>query len=298
MAVLGRRQDGVFASEQLYALGVSDDRLALLVAQGRLRRRYRAVYVDALTTPTPRAELLAAQLALGPTAFLSHRTAAALHGLRPLNVRAIEVTVVAGHTPRRSGLTVRQTVDAPDPSEVRTRGLLRFSSPARMIIELAPRESRTELERLLGELARRRLLQLDRIDAALRRRGRVPGLAKLRAALDRYRPAPGDASTLERDVADWLATHPEIPPPQRDVHLGDHPRWQIDFLWPEPRLALETDGSPYHLTPSELERDRVKDAWLQRHGYRVLRVTDFRFAHDRPGVLEDLRALVGGRRSP
>ncbi len=294
--MLGRRQDGVFAIEQLYALGVSDDRLALLVAQGRLRRRYRGVYVDALTTPTPRAELLAAQLALGPTAFLSHRTAAALHGLRPLNVRAIEVTVIADHTPRRGGLTVRRTVDAPDPSEIRTRGALRVSSPARMIIELASRESRTELDRLVADCARRRLLQLEGIDAALRRRGRVPGLAKLRAALEHYRPAPVDASTLERDVAAWLATHPDIPTPERNVRLGDG-RWEVDFLWPAQRLVLETDGSPYHLTPSELERDRVKDAWLQRHGYRVLRVTDFRFAHDRSGILEDLRALVGGRRA-
>lgn len=70
--------------------------------------------------------------------------------------------------------------------------------------------------------------------------------------------------------------------------------WEVDFLWPAQRVVVETDGAPYHRTPRELERDRVKDAWLQRHQHRVLRVTEFRFAHDRPGIADDLSAMVLG----
>ena len=291
MAQLARRQDGVLSVHQLRASGVDDHRLKRLVAQGRFVPRHRGVYADALMKPTPRAHLLAALLALRETAFLSRRTALALHGVRAVNLRAIEVTVVAEHTPRHPGLIVHRTRVEPDDDEVRTRDGLTTASASLALVETAGRETDAELDRLIAELARRRALDLQRIDAVLARRAGVRGAARLRAALARYRP-PGidhDASGLERDFAAWLATHPEIPPPQRNVKLGT---WEIDFLWPEQRLAVETDGDRYHCTPAELERDRVKDAWLQRHGHHVLRVTEFRFANDRPAVRSDLLAML------
>ena len=68
--------------------------------------------------------------------------------------------------------------------------------------------------------------------------------------------------------------------------------WELDFHWPGLRLVLETDGDRHHRTPAELERDRVKDAWLPRHDRRILRVTGFRFAHDHAGILADITGLV------
>ena len=291
MAALSRRQDGVLAVSQLRELGFSDDRVGLLVAQGRLGRRHRGVYVDALVNPTSRARLLGALLALGADAsgaLLSRRTALALCGVRALNVREIEVTIVADHTPHHVGLIVHRTRVVPTSAEIRTRDGLRCSSPSLALVEVAGRETAGELDRLIAELARRRLLDLDGIDAAITRRRGLCGLRTLRAALHRYRPATADdVSGFERDFAAWLAEQPAIPEPQRNVHLGDG-RWEVDFLWPQQRLVVETDGDQYHRTPGELERDRVKDAWLQLRDLRVLRVTDFRFAHDRGGIRDDI----------
>jgi uncharacterized protein DUF559 len=243
--------------------------------------------------PTQRSRLLGALFAVGETAFLSRRTALGLHGVRVVNAFEIEVTLPTGHTPRHRGLHVHRTRVTPDEDEIRLLDGLRVASPSLALVETAGRESERELDRLIAELARRRLLDLDQISAAIEHRRGLPGLPRLRAALARYRPAVGDpaetASALERDFATWLAEHPEIPSPQRNVRLGP---WEVDFLWPAQRLVVETDGAQYHLTPQELERDRVKDAWLQRHGHRVLRVTEFRFAHDRPGILEDLGEMV------
>jgi hypothetical protein len=291
MAALSRSQDGVLGIGQLRDLGFSADRVVLLVAQGRFVHRHRGVYADALVKPTQRAHLLAAVLALGETAFLSRRTALALHGVRAVNLRAIEVTVVAEHTPRHPGLVVHRTSVPPADDEVRIKDGLRTASASLALVESAGRESDAELDRLIAELARRRALDLERIDAVIARRGGLRGVTRLRAALARYRPpsTDHDVSGLERDFAAWLATHPEIPPPQRNVKLGP---WEIDFLWPEQRLAVETDGDQYHCTPAELERDRVKDAWLQRRKIAALRVTEFRFAHDRPGIRSDLFALL------
>ena len=102
------------------------------------------------------------------------------------------------------------------------------------------------------------------------------------------------AATLVFDR--WLLGHPEIPEPQRNLRLGP---WEIDCYWPEHELALELDGRPYHTVIDDIERDRRKDAWLQRHGIRILRVTDSRFRRDKPGVYRDLTALlaVGGRQN-
>jgi hypothetical protein len=251
------------------------------------------VYSDALVRLTLQGRLRAALLALEDGAFLSHRTALALHGLRPLNVRAIEVTVPADHTPRHRGLIVHRTRVEPDPDEIRRKGELRCSASALAVLQVAGRESAAELDRLIAEMARRRLLDVEQIERAIERREGARGVHRLRAALERYRPPSdlvGDASMFERDFAAWLAGLPEVPPPQRNVRLED--RWELDFFWPEQRLVVETDGPQYHLTPAELERDRVKDAWLQCRAIRVLRVTGFRFEHDRAGIETDLVAML------
>ncbi len=292
--MLSRRQDAVFSLTQLEALGFDRRRLTLVVGQGRFVRRHRGVYADALVKPTQRSHLLAALLALGDGAFLSRRTALALYGVRLVNLRQIEVTIVAEHTPRHAGLVVHRTRITPDDHEIRIIDDLRTASPSLALVEAAARETDQELDRLIAELARRRLLDLEQIDAAFERRKGLNGLRRLRQALARYRPPAGDpaenASAFERDFADWLRNeHPEIPPPERYVRLGP---WELDFYWPQQRLVVETDGEQYHRTPQELERDRVKDAWLQRHDRKVLRVTEFRFTHDRAGILGDLATML------
>jgi hypothetical protein len=293
MARLSRRQDGVLEICQLRSLGFSDDRIGLLVAQGRLIRRHRGVYLDALMKPTQRGWLLGALLAVGDGAFLSRRTALALYGVRLVNLKQIEVTIVADHTPRHTGLLVHRTGIEPEDHELRTVDGLRTASPSLALVEAAARETDQELDRLIAELARRRLLDLEQIDAATARRAGLRGLKRLSAALGRYRPPSGDpaanASAFEQAFAAWLQQHPEIPSPERYVRLGP---WELDFYWPAQRLVVETDGEQYHRTPRELERDRLKDVWLQRHDHRVMRVTEFRFSHDRPGILGDLEAMV------
>lgn len=295
MARVCRRQDGAVGIEQLHGLGFSAHEVGHLVDGGAFVRRHRGVLLDARAPATQRGQLFAALLAFGTGAFLSHRTAAALHGLRGINVRAIEVTVVSGHTPRHPGLIAHRTRVMPDSHEVRTRDGLRFSSVTRLLIELAPRETRVELDRLIAEAARRRMLNLERIEEMLGRHPGRPGTNALRAALAAYQPAPPDKSRLERAFADWLATLPDIPAPERNIKLAG--RWEIDFYWPAHSLAVELDGRPYHLLPADQERDRVKDVWLRRHAIAIIRVTEFRFEHDRPGIEADLRHFLGADRA-
>jgi hypothetical protein len=294
MAAVCRQQSGAIGIGQLEALGFTAREVSRLVSGGAFTRRHQGVLLDARASIPPRGHVFAALLAAGPTAFLSHRTAAAVHGLRAVNVRQIELTVVANRTPRRDGLRIHRTT-AIHPDEVRTIDRLRVSSVPRLLVELAPREPRAELDRLIAEVARRRSLDLDRIEQTLTRHPRRPGIAELRAALAAYQPSPHDKSGLERAFADWLATLPHIPAPERNVRLAG--RWEIDFLWRAQALAVELDGRPYHLLPADQERDRVKDVWLQRNAISIVRVTEFRFEHDRAGIEADLRHFLAGDRA-
>ncbi|MGH2890489.1 MAG: hypothetical protein ACRDNJ_12775 [Solirubrobacteraceae bacterium] len=286
---MAARQEGVIHRDQLRALGISGKQIARQERSGLLHEIYQDVWAVGHRSVSNLGRLIAALLSCGPSSFLSHRTAAALHGLRALNIRAIEVTVVAKHAPARGGLVVHRTDRPPPPGEIRARGLLRLSSVTRVLVELAAREVPAELDRLITQAVRRGAYDQAAVEAALMRHARRPGLDRLKQAAARYRPQPDRKSELERAFDAWLALHPEIPEPLRNVHVGG---WEIDCWWPQHRLALELDGRPYHVAARDMDRDRVKDARLLRLGVKPLRVTDFRFVHDLVGVHEDLLALL------
>ncbi len=283
------RQDGVLSRVQLRALGLSNAQIRGREANGELHELYEDVWAVGHANVTPRGHLIGALLSCGPTSFLSHRTAAALHGLRPINVKAIEVTLVSNRTYVRPGLTIHRTSSVPSPQDLRTVKPLRYSSVPRLLIELAARETKAELDRLITEAARRTRLDPEAMEAALDRHARRPGLALLKEALAAYRPRPDRKSDLERAFDAWLLEHPEIPEPERNVHIEG---WEIDCWWPEQRVALELDGRPYHVAVIEMERDRIKDTSLQILGIKVMRVTGERWDLDRPGVHRDLLALL------
>ena len=61
-----------------------------------------------------------------------------------------------------------------------------------------------------------------------------------------------------------------LPAPEVNVPVHGH---QVDFLWRDQGLVVEVDGFQFHSTREAFERDRRRDAELQRAGLRVLRVT-------------------------
>ncbi|MGH2896327.1 MAG: type IV toxin-antitoxin system AbiEi family antitoxin domain-containing protein [Solirubrobacteraceae bacterium] len=295
LAHIAGRQRGVVARAQLGELGLSRGQIERLTRNGWLQPLYRGVFAVGHRHLTDWAHLLAALLSFDSHAFLSHRTAAAVWGLRAVNVHNIEVTVPGTGGRVREGLTVHRTRTEPHPDDIRTRGELRVSSVPRMLVELAPHETPAELARLITMAVQKSLLPLhraearERLEAALARHERRPGMGKLTAVLAAYRRTESSKSGLERAFDNLLAQHSEIPDPQRNIHI-DH--WEIDRFWPERNLAVELDGRPYHIAAGEMERDRIKDAALLRRGITPLRFTDFRVEHDVRGILGDLRHFL------
>jgi very-short-patch-repair endonuclease len=292
---LAARQDGVVSREQLTALEFTDKQIRRLVSVGWLHRLHHNVFAVGHPRVSQGAHLRAALLSLGPRSFLSHRTAAAVHGLRSINIHEIEVTLVGSAARLRDGVRVHRTQTEPHRDDVRTRGDLRVSSVPRLLIELAGREPAAELERLVTEAVHKRLLRPDSrdglasLEAALTRHARHPGMVTLTAVLATYLRTESSKSRLERAFDRILAEHPEIPDPLRNIDI-DH--WEIDRFWPEHNLAVELDGRPYHIAAGEMERDRIKDAALLRRGITPLRFTDFRVEHDVRGMLADLHHFL------
>lgn len=276
---------------QLYELDWGEKQIRRMVHNGHLLPIQQNVYALGHTGLVPRAYLLAAQLSLGPRCFLSHRTAAAIHGLRAVNRYEIDVTVVGGVTRRGPGLTVHRTRTEPHPKDVRQHGVFRVSSVLRMLCESAAREGAAELERLVTEAVRHQLLRPEArdgrqdIEDALARHEPYRGMRRLRAVFARYTRVTDGKSGLERDFDAFLAQHPEIPDPEPNVYIGP---WEIDRFWRAHSLAVELDGRPYHVSVKDMEKDRLKDAALLRLGITPLRFTDFRFEQDQGGILGDL----------
>jgi hypothetical protein len=178
----------------------------------------------------------------------------------------------------------------PHPSELRTRNGLRISSIPRLLIESSAAGATTaELHRLIEQAVRRNLLDIPDLAATLARNLGHEGGPSVRRTCEDYLPHTDRKSGLERAFDRWLARHPEIPAPERNIHLGP---WEIDCYWPEQGLALELDGRPYHTVVDEIERDNRKNTWLQANGKLILRVTDTRFKRDKPGVYRDLKAML------
>ncbi len=288
MSRIAARQFGVISLLQLLALGLSYAQVYRRVQRGLLHPVHPDVFAVGHTNLSTQGRLIAALLTCGPTSFLSHRTAAALWGLREIVTRRIDVTIPTAKSLVRPGLTVHRTSRRPDPEDLAVRNGLRVSSVSRLLIELAPREKPSELDRLITQAVRKRVIDFEAIELGLTRHARRPGVGRLKAALKGYRPRADRKSELER-AFDRLIAGTDIPPPLRNVTIDG---WEIDCYWPHARLAVELDGRPYHVAVRDLEKDRIKDAKLLRRGIRVLRITDRRLSLEPQGVLDDVRALA------
>nr|MDQ2897331.1 endonuclease domain-containing protein [Actinomycetota bacterium] len=268
-------------------LGLSNAQIRARIRSGHLH----IVHPDVFAVGHPRivahARLVAALMTCGPASFLSHRTAAAVWGLREVNPRQIDVTRRSTNGLQRNGLTIHRTGQGDDTA---IRNGLRVSTVPRLLLELASRERPAELDRLITEGIRKQVLDVTEMEDALHRHARSPGLGALTQALRAYRPTPKRASNLE--VAfDALIADTDVPPPLRNVIVEG---WELDCYWPHVRLAVELDGRPYHVAVRDLEKDRYKDGKLLLLGIRVLRITDRRLELEPAAVLRDVRALTTG----
>jgi very-short-patch-repair endonuclease len=287
LARLATTQHGVVSVAQLQALGLSNAAIYRRARAGRLHRIHRGVYAVGHRRLTPKARWLAAVLACGPTAVLSHRAALAFWDLRPRPRGPIDVTVVARG--RRSPPGIRlHCVRALHPGDFVVLDAIPVTTVARSLFDhglaATPEQLRTAIE------AAERSNRLDpQIEELLARTPGLPGTAKLRHALAALTgSAPWTRSELER-VFLALVREAGLPEPQANVIVAGH---LVDFHWPAARLVVEVDGYAFHRGRASFELDRRRDLDLQLAGQRAIRLTQRRIHAEELRVQAELRALI------
>jgi very-short-patch-repair endonuclease len=234
---------------------------------------------------------MAAVLASGPGAVLSHRDAAALYGIRPSSRREIEVTVPRRRHPR-PGIEPRLAALPAD--EITTHEGIPVTTVPRTLFDLAAVRGRREVERAFHEAEVRRLYDPLSLADLLARYPRRRGAATVRAILAARDAGAGmTRNDLEEAFLAFLA-RVGLPRPRVNHPLRVRGRWiEADCVWIEERLVVELDGRGAHATLEAFERDRARDRALAAAGWRVVRVT-WRHLHDGADALAaDLGALLG-----
>jgi predicted transcriptional regulator of viral defense system len=287
IARLARRQHGRIARRQLLALGLAADVIDYRVARFRLHVVYTGVYALGHDAPTREGVWMAAVLAGGEGAVLSHRDAAALWGIRPNARSLIEVTTPRGQHPRR-GIQFHRS---PLPSdEVTTKDGIPVTTVPRTLFDLAAILTPRQLERALNEAEIRQLWdELSLLDL-LRRYPRRKGSRAVRAVLDaRNAGAKVIRSELEVQFLEFVDRNGFPEPEMNDEVEG----FEVDAVWREQRVAVELDGRTFHLTAAAFEADRERDRILAAADWRPIRITSKQLERTPDRLRDDLLRLLG-----
>lgn len=289
---MAAHQHGVIELPQLLRLGLTTRAVQYRATAGRLFRIHRGVF--ALVPPallSYRGRLLAAVLACGDGAALSHRSAADLHGLRRTVSARIEVVLPGRSIRKAAGVTVHRSTTLTT-ADVTRVDAIPCTTVARTLLDLAGVVPAAQVERALNQAEMLRVFDYTAITEQITRNRQTRAATALGAGLAIYRP--GDAPTesqLEEALVE-LVRAAGLPEPERQVHLelGDgEPGIRADFVWRAQRLVLETDGVESHGTQRSLQDDRRRDQRLTLAGWRVVRVT-WRQITDSPATVVALLA--------
>jgi REase_MTES_1575 len=233
---------------------------------------------------------MAAVLAGGPAAALSHHSAGALWGMLRSSREVIDVTSRARRR-TRSGIRLHRSHLPAD--EVTGVQGIPVTSPPRTLLDLAGVVNSHGLERAMEQAEARRITDHLSLADLLARHPSRPGVAALRRIL----AAGYGASTITRSALEdrFLAFLDArgLPRPRVNASIRAGGRWmECDFVWGSRRLIVELDGREYHDTSAAFERDRERDRALNAAGWRVVRVTWRHLRVDPNRLAADLRALL------
>ncbi|HEU4739907.1 MAG TPA: DUF559 domain-containing protein [Solirubrobacterales bacterium] len=270
---------------------MSKEEIDWRIRTGRLYRLHAGVYAVGHRLISRQGRLMAAVLASGPEAVLSHYSAALVWGLRGYSERAAHVTVS-----RKSTSTKRiRRHHSPLPADERTveEGIPVTTVP-RTILDLAATEDADTVENLLRESEFRQLSDRLSLPDLIERYPGKRGTRKVQAALHRLKedPVGRKRSRLEERFAPFLRQD-RLPLPRFNDWIGvGGKHYQVDCHWPELRQIVELDGWDGHSTRTAFREDRARDRRLTTAGYTVTRLTWNQLDDEPRAVAADLRLLL------
>lgn len=229
---------------------------------------------------------MAAVLACGGIALLSHQSAAELWEIRERRSGPIEVTLLGAAKRRNRGLFIHRRIVL-SLADRRARHGIPVTSPARTLADLALRLSEHDLEAAVNEADLRDLIDPGRLRRELEEMRGQDGVSELVRLLDRQVFRLTD-SELER-IFLRLVRSRGLPIPQTRVLVNG---FRVDFFWPDFGLVVEADGLRYHRTPAQQARDRRRDQVHAAAGLTTLRFTHGQIQFEPSSVREVLFRVI------
>lgn len=292
IAALANRQHGLVTLAQLEDLGMDRRTAAARVEAGRLHRVHQGVFAVGYPKLTPDAVLMAAVLACGPGAVLSHGSAATLWGFWEQESDRIDVIAPNRRGRDPEGIAAHRDGFLPPSDKTRLRGIP-CTTVARTLLDQAAILRPWELSKSLGEAEVMRLVDHTQLQRQIRRSRGRRGVARLRLLAEEIHPQSSRSrSELERMFL-HVCLQAGLPQPEVNVPLqvGSR-RFKPDFLWRPQRLILEADSRRFHDTDTAFVNDRRREQQLQLAGWRVSRCTWEQVEFEPGALAETIRRLL------
>lgn len=278
------------ARRQLLERGMGAKAIDGRLQRGRLHEYLRGVYVVGARRISRKGRWMAAVLAAGEGAVLSHRSAARLWGLMPSAAEWVDVTCAPGRVVRRKGIVAHESLVADDESEL-VDGIP-ITSPFRTIFDLAAVGSRREVERAWHEAEVRGLTDRVSLPMLLERYPGRRGTRVLRELLGSDEPAGITRNEFEEAFL-ALVDHYGLRRPRMNAPLAIRGRFiEVDALWEQDHFAVELDSRGVHGTKKRFESDRQRDRILVAEGYRTMRVTWQQLRDEPDEIAADLKLTL------
>ena len=292
LAAISDLQHGLILTEQMRAIGLGSSAVSSRCRNGRLFRVHRGVYLVGRSTPTPRGAMLAAVLAAGDGALLSHRSALQLWGVGPVESGPHQVTAARlrrsgdGYTAHQSATLALADLAAIDRIPV--------TAPARSLLDFAVGADPGELETAVNEARVHQLLREADLDELRSRTPGHHGWAALNRLLEFEREPDFSRREAERRLR-RLVGEARLPEPRRNVKVHGY---EVDLYWPERGVVVEVDSYAFHGNRRAFERDRRKQTDLIDLGFEVLRFTWRQIIHERVWTAARIAGRLAARGRP
>jgi Protein of unknown function (DUF559) len=283
----------VVSLEQLEGLGLTGDAVVKRAESGRLYRVHQRAYSLMPRVTTQRGKFMAAVLACGPGAVLSHRSAAYLWGLVDEWVEPIDVTAPNRRGRSPDGVAAHRDGSLRPVDKTKLHGIP-CTSLARTLLDYAGVAPEWELGRAVAQAEVLGVLDWDALRSLLRRGRRRRGVARLRLVVDSLHP---DTKRTRGDLERLflaMCIRAELPQPEVNIWL-DIPggkALQADFLWRGARLIVEADSRGFHDTASAFEYDRKREQRFQAASWRVSRCTWAQVEREPQRLAATIRSLL------
>jgi very-short-patch-repair endonuclease len=265
------QQHGVVTRRQLLMLGMPPATIRARLRAGRLHRLWPGVYAVGRPDVGRFGQLMAATLACGPEARLSHRSAGELWRISPRTQGWTDVSVPSSSLHRRHGIRLHRRVEFGTTRIVKG---IPVADPISVLIDLAAELPTDEVEDAVNEADRRDLIRTHRLRPALDAELSRPGVGRLKRILDAQTFSRA-ANALERRFL-AIVRDAGLPAPDTQRRLG---RYRVDFFWPELGFVVETDSLRHHRTAAEQAVDLGRDQAHARRGLRTLRFSHSQVFH-------------------